>query len=265
MTSKRTWLIGVLFLCLPLISAWSQSIAEKKANLSSSESDLDQETERFLLQINKETQEIHTRIANLYEEVMNLYRENAPPEQYKELLNQINELKKYLTQLEQTWKELVSKSSRTEGYGLWHAPDTTLEQLIIDYGSLDFVYLIPPEVGGIKLSIDSNLPIPRASWNEMLELIMAQNGVGIKTLNPYLRQLYLTKQNNSHIRLITNNRDELQILSPETRIRATHFFLYGEIHQPFHHSSSSHGKGYFDDGSCRRNSRFAQTFRFCLR
>lgn len=218
MTIRRMWLIGILFICIPLFSSWSQSIAEKKANLSSSDSDLDQETERFLLQINKETQEIHTRIGTLYEEVLTLYRENAPPEQYRELLSQINEHKRYLTQLEQTWRELISKSSRTEGYGLWHAPDTTLEQLIIDYGSLDYVYLIPPEVGSIKLSIDSNLPIPRASWSEMLELIMAQNGVGIKTLNPYLRQLYLTKQNYSHLSLITNNRDELQILPPEARI-----------------------------------------------
>lgn len=218
MTSKRIWIIGLLLLCFPSFSAWCQSIAEKKATLQSSDSDLDQETERFLLQINKETMEIHARIQRLYDEVLTLYRENAPPEQYRELLDQINELKRYLVHLEQTWRELAAKGNRTEGYGLWHAPDTTLEQLIIDYGSQDYVYLIPPEVGGIKLSIDSNLPIPRASWSEMLELIMSQNGVGVKTLNPYLRQLYLTKQNNSHLRLITNRREDLEVLPPESRI-----------------------------------------------
>lgn len=218
MKSKCIWILGLILLCVPSFSLLSQSIAEKKANLKSSESDLDQETENFLLQINKETQEIHARIQRLYDEVMTLYRADAPPEQYRELLNQINELKRHLTQMELTWRELVAKSNRAEGYGLWHAPDTTLEQLIIDYGSQDFVYLIPPEVGGIKLSIDSNLPIPRASWSEMLELIMSQNGVGVKTLNPYLRQLYLTKQNNSHLRLITNKREDLLVLPPESRI-----------------------------------------------
>lgn len=218
MKRKHIWILGGLLLCCTSFSAWSQSIAEKKANLQSSESDLDQETERFLTQINKETQEIHGRIQRLYDEVLALYRENAPPEQYRELLNQINDNKRYLTHLEQTWREMASKGNRSEGYGLWHAPDTTLEQLIIDYGSQDYVYLIPPEVGSIKLSIDSNLPIPRASWSEMLELVMSQNGVGYKTLNPYLRQLYLTKQNNSHLRLITNKREDLEVLPPEARI-----------------------------------------------
>ena len=93
---------------------------------------------------------------------------------------------------------MVSRDTHGDGYGLWHSPDTNLEQLIIDYGSQDYVYLIPPEVGSIKISIDSNLPIPRSSWREMLDLILHQNGVGIRELNPYLRQLYLIKEDNSN-------------------------------------------------------------------
>lgn len=170
------------------------------------------------MQINKETQEIHARLQHLYDEVLRLYQGDAPSEEYRALLEQINEQKRYLTHLEQTWRELVTRDNRTEGYGLWHAPETTLEQLIIDYGSQDYVYLIPPEVGSIKLSIDSNLPIPRAAWSEMLELILSQNGVGIRTLNPYLRQLYLTKENNAHLSLITNRRQDLEVLPPNSRI-----------------------------------------------
>ena len=113
---------------------------------------------------------------------------------------------------------MVTRNNRTEGYGLWHAPETTLEQLIIDYGSQDYVYFIPPEVGSIKLSINSNLPIPRAAWSEMLELILSQNGVGVRALNPYLRQLFLVKNNNSHLHLITNHRDDLEVLPPEVRV-----------------------------------------------
>ncbi len=218
MISKRIWIIGFLFLGLPSFTLFGQSIAEKKANLKSNESDLDQETERFLLQINKETQEIHARLQQLYDEVLRLYQADAPPQEYRILLDQINEQKRYLNHLENRWRELVTRGNRTEGYGLWHAPETTLEQLIIDYGSQDYVYLIPPEVGSIKLSIDSNLPIPRAAWSEMLELILSQNGVGIKTLNPYLRQLYLIKQNNAHLRLITNVRQDLEVLPPTARV-----------------------------------------------
>ncbi len=216
MISKRIWMTGIL-LATPMLSLFGQSIAEKKANLKMSESDLDRETERFLLQINKETEEIHRHVQYLYDEVLRLYQEQAPPQQYKALLDQINEEKRHLIHLERQWRELAARSRPTEGYGLWHAPETNLEQLIIDYGSQDYVYLIPPEVGSIKLSIDSNLPIPRAAWGEMLELILAQNGVGIRELNPYLRQLYLIKQNN-HLRLITNHREDLEILPPDARI-----------------------------------------------
>lgn len=222
MTSRRVLIfnaaLGLLLLGIPSFSLFSQSISEKKANLKSSESDLDQETERFLIQLNQETQEIHARLQQLYDQVLYLYQEHASPEEYRALLEQINHQKRYLNHLEQTWRELVTRGNRTEGYGLWHAPETTLEQLIIDYGSQDYVYLIPPEVGSIKLSINSNLPIPRAAWSEMLELILKQNGVGVHTLNPYLRQLYLVKQNFSHLRLITNNRQDLEVLPPDARV-----------------------------------------------
>ncbi len=206
--------MGIGAIC-PIVG---QSISEKKAGLSQSESDLDQEAERFLVQLNKETVEIHQKIEKLYAEVLRLYKENAPQERYQTLLSEINEQKRYLHRLEQSWRELVTKGNGVEGYGLWHIPDTTLEQLVIDYGSQDFVYLIPPEVGSIKLSVNSNLPIPRAAWSEMLELILTQNGVGIRTLNPYLRQLYLVKQNHSHLRLITNNRDDLEVLPSDARV-----------------------------------------------
>lgn len=218
MINQRKLILFFILLGFSSLPLTGQSISEKKANLKSSDSDLDQETERFLIQVNKETQEIHSQLKHYYDEVLKLYQNQAPPEDYHFLLGKINEQKRYLNHLEQTWRELVTRGNRGEGYGLWHAPETTLEQLIIDYGSQDYVYLIPSDVGSIKLSINSNLPIPRASWNEMLELILTQNGVGIRTLNPYLRQLFLIKQNNSHLRLITNNRQDLEVLSPESRV-----------------------------------------------
>jgi general secretion pathway protein D len=219
MRKQLIWITAVIFsMGCPFFNIGSQSISEKKANLQSSESDLDQEMDRFLVQVNRETQHIQFQIEKLYQEVFQLYETNACPEEYKTLLDQINQYKKHLTQLENRWRDLAVKNNKGEVYGLWHAPDTTLEQLIIDYGSQDYVYLIPPEVGAIRLSIDSNLPIPRSSWNEMLELILNQNGVGIKALNPYLRQLYLIKQNHSNLKLITNKRKELEILPVDSKV-----------------------------------------------
>ncbi len=219
MKMKWIWIASASFLmqgCFTQLSA--QSIEEKKMNLQSDESDLDKEMDRFLLQVNRETMQIHAEINRLYERVSQLYEADATPDEYKGLLERINRNKRKLYHLENRWRELASKSNRTEGYGLWHAPDTTLEQLIIDYGSQDFVYLIPPEVGSIHLSVDSNLPIPRAAWNEMLELILNQNGVGVKTLNPYLRQLFLLRQDQSNLRLLTNQRKDLEVLPSDARV-----------------------------------------------
>lgn len=218
MKHKLIWILGTLSLLCSSNVSIAQSIADKKASLKETESDLDRDTEQLLFQINKETEEIENRIKNLYEEAYRLYENEAPEEQYRSIIEQIKENKRQLTHLENTWREAASRGNRPEGYGLWHAPETTLEQLIIDYGSQDYVYLIPPEVGSIKLSIDSNLPIPRASWSEMLELILAQNGVGIKALNPYLRQLYLVKQNNSSLRMITNRSCDLEVLPEDARV-----------------------------------------------
>jgi general secretion pathway protein D len=231
---KLIWATAFLLWTSAFLPA--QSIAEKKANLKGTESDLDRETDQFLFQVNQEVQDLHAQIQRMYEDAFRLYTEQASPDEYKYLLDKINENKRYLHHLEQSWRETAAKGNRTEGYGLWHAPETTLEQLIIDYGSQDFVYLIPPEVGSIKISIASNLPVPRAYWNGMLEHILSQNGVGIKTLNPYLKQLFLIKNNNAHLKLITNNRTDLEtlpgnarisfVLSPEpSEVRRTHLFL----------------------------------------
>jgi general secretion pathway protein D len=218
MTRLSNWTIFLLVLSLPALSLTAQSIAEKKARLESRQSDLDQEMDEFLTQLNKETLEIRAQIKRLYDKVWNLYQSDAPPEEYQSLIDKIKQERAYLIKQENRWRELAASVNRTEGYGLWHAPDTYLEQLIIDYGAQDYVYLIPPEIGGIKISIDSNLPIPRASWDEMLELILNQNGVGIETLNPYLRQLYLIKENRSNLHLITNDREDLEVLPPTTRV-----------------------------------------------
>ena len=70
----------------------------------------------------------------------------------------------------------------------------------------------------MPVSVNSNIPIPRSSWNEMMELILVQNGVGYKQLNPYLRQLYLIKHDRSDIRMITNKREDLEFYPSDARI-----------------------------------------------
>lgn len=231
----KNWIFGFLFVFSLSTFLSAQTIAEKKAGLGHVGSDLSEEMQHSLSQVNAELEASQLELQQLYAEAIALYNQNAPECSYKDLLDRIRLVKERMALIEVNWREMVTHS-QGEGYALWHQPSTTLEQLIIDYGSQDYVYLITPEVASIGVSINSNLPIPRASWNEMLEMILSQNGVGVRQLNPYLRQLYLIKDDHSSLKVITNKRQELQVLpdnqriafvlSPEpSDVRRTWFFL----------------------------------------
>lgn len=211
--------IAFLLLCIAFGSLEAQTIKEKKAGLGQpfSMADLTEEMRNFLSQVNLEIENLDNELSDLHAEAFRLHVANAPMCDYKELLGRINVIKARRVEVQSAWCDMASQD-QMEGYALWHQPNTTLEQLVIDYGSQDYVYLIPDEVGRITLSVNSNLPIPRATWSEMLELILTQNGVGIKQLNPFLRQLFLLKEDRSGLTLITNNCQDLLLLPGNERI-----------------------------------------------
>lgn len=198
---------------------YGQTIAEKKASvLQPGGGDLSLETQKQLLSVNKEMSDLQQERHVLYNQVEALFEHNAPPQDYQELLEKIRLVQNKMRSIEDNWRAAMAKNGQDVGYALWHQPETTLGQLIQDYGSQHYVYMMSPEIAGMKLSVDSNLPIPSTSWDEILELILTQNGVGIKQLNPFLRQLYLIKQDKSALQLITNKRKDLDYLPPASRI-----------------------------------------------
>ncbi len=204
------WFFVLAALCV-IKGVEAQTIAEKKAGISQTGGgELPPEAEKFLFDVNRQLEQKQHELRDLYHQAGQLYKDNAPDSAYQDLLLKIQALKGSITALEREWREMIVSSTGSEGYALMHQPDTTLEQLVIDYGSHDYVYLIPPEIATIQFSVDSNLPIPRAAWNQMLELILTQNGVGIEQLNPFLRRLFLLREKNIGLRLITNNRNDLQ-------------------------------------------------------
>lgn len=210
--------IFLFFLLLLPLQAYTQTIAEKKASLQESGGDLSSDAEKFLSQVNLELTEARYEEQKLMAQASRLFEQDAPEDSYIPLVIRMKELRAQISHLQESWREMIASQGKQEDYALWYQPETTLEQLIIDYGSQDYVYLMKPEIGGMKISVDSNLPIPRASWNEMLELILLENGVGIRQLNPFLRELYLLKHDRSSIRIITNNKEDLELFSPETRV-----------------------------------------------
>ena len=90
-----------------------------------------------------------------------MYEQNAPQEAYQELLISVNQLRDQIEDLETNWREMSVSGLHFEEYALWQQPETTIGQLVMDYGSHDYVYLLTPEIASIRLSVGSNLPIPR--------------------------------------------------------------------------------------------------------
>ncbi|MFQ5729740.1 MAG: type II secretion system protein GspD, partial [Waddliaceae bacterium] len=215
---RKTFIVicSLSFLGNPLLS---QTIAEKKAGIVVGSSELGPELQKFLVEINRELNERRTELYRLQDQVLELYTRKAPPEEFQQLLLQVNDAKENIRILQESWREMATKPGMgDEAYALWHQPDTTLEQLVIDYGSLDYVYLISPEIAQIQVSVSSNIPIPQASWGEMLEQILLQNGVGIKVLNPFLRELYLLSEDLSNLKLITANPLDLEAYPDSARV-----------------------------------------------
>lgn len=113
-------------------------------------------------------------------------------------------------------------SNLDDSHAFWDQGETTLSQLIMEYGSADFLYVIPPELALMKISLFSAIPIPRAAWGEMIEAILSNNGIGVKQINSFLRQLYIMKQDLSSVEVIATDINEILHLSDQTMI----FFIF---------------------------------------
>lgn len=212
----------ILFVVFPVLSIGAflsaQTISEKKASLTTHGSDLDKESQAILNQVNSQLEDRKERLRELYEKAQALYVAEASEAEFRPVLEEIWEVKNSIDMLEKQWRNKNALSAAQESYALWHLPDTTVEQLMMEYGIQDYIYLIPPEIAEMKISVNSNLPIPKGSWSEMLETILAQSGVGIKQINPYLRELVLINKDLSAVEHITSDREELLVYPRDTRI-----------------------------------------------
>lgn len=196
----------------------SQTIAEKKAGIGSPREDLPEEMKDFLQQINREIGELQAKLRLIYAQVDKLYKESAFPSRYEPLLTQAKDLRSQIYALQEQWQQMAASSSKEADYALWNQPDTTIGQLVNDFGSHSYLYVTPPDISSMRISLDSNLPIPRSSWDEVLEILLHQNGIGVRQLNPYLRELYYLDEDLSDVSVITGQRHDLNYFPPDKRI-----------------------------------------------
>ncbi len=222
--------ITLLLLCIAPLYANSTlvgaTLAQKRAELEGQISEDDEALKRTIKTMNQELHKHKEELLQLsvetHEQYKKMIAEKPDSESASQLLSEkipaIENLRVQIAIQEKNWKELSKGLATQEDEALWHQPDTTIGQLVIDYGSQDHVYLMPPEISSLKVNISSQLTVPRASWNEMIDLILASYGIGTKQLNTFVRQLFFLRLNQSGPATICDKREELLVMPIDRRV-----------------------------------------------
>lgn len=215
----KTYSQFLLLLLLAVFPLNAQTIAEKKASLQGG-STLDP-LPSALGDLQSVNQELEEKREEMHEWMTLLKTKHANGESTSSLevpLVKLRSLQSEIHELEQLWRNESAAFLQGESYALWNQPQTTIEKLILDYGAPDYVYLFPPEVGKVELSVHSHLPIPHEAWDEMLLLILEKNGIGMRQLTPFLRELYLLKEEKQMLDAVISRASELVHLPPKSRV-----------------------------------------------
>lgn len=204
----------ILALLLAQGGMYAQTISEKKAaSLQKSEGG-------EIGKVNRELVDLRKELDLCYSEASSLHQKGAPEEAFGELLSRVKEIKGQIVKVEESWRESAVAEAKTEeeGYALWDQEETTLAQLVMEYGAMDYLFIVPTEMGNLKLNLHSGIPIPRESWGEVLEIVLAHNGIGVKKINAYTRQLFILKQDPSAIQAIASHQQDLVLIPDKTRL-----------------------------------------------
>jgi general secretion pathway protein D len=171
-------------------------------------------------EFNQSLADLKGKLREKFKEGALITHNNANELEYRGLLSDIKEIKEKIRSLEEGWRKtsIDDVAHADEAYALWDVGETTLAQLIMEYGASDFLYIIPQELSGMKMSLFSSIPLPRESWSEMIEMILSQNGVGVKKLNPFAKQLYILKLDPSIIEGIVAREEDLELFPNHARL-----------------------------------------------
>ena len=215
--NKLALIFSPLLLCASF--GFAQTIEEKKMDLEH-KSTQRQESDHLLLQTNQRIVSLKKELNAQYLKAKQLSESGANESEFAQLLDTTNQIKKQLIELHSHWKDtLVGETKRDEeGYALWDQEETTLDQLVMEYGAPDFLYVIPTEMANIKINMHSNIAIPRESWSDVLEMILSYQGIGVKAINTYARQLFILKQEPSAIQAIVSRPEDLRWLHANERL-----------------------------------------------
>lgn len=189
------------------------TIEDKEKKFSSMQ---DGHTTQDLLSINEQLKTLKEQVALIYQKADPALDSAAQII----LVEEVNQKRKEIAKFEKLWQESASTMLKNTDspFAYWDMEETTLSQLVIEYGSQDYLYIVPPDLSAMKIHLHSMIPIPRESWSEILEILLTQNGIGIKKISPYVRQLYQLKQEPSAVALIATSAKDLALIAPQERV-----------------------------------------------
>ena len=206
---------------LALAPLCSQTIEDKIAGSGGVEGEPSGwEMDQFLEEVNETISHLRMDLIEKMHEVEELSASGGSEEEYRSMLEEVKEIRSEMVTLQERWRRTAVDESKREdeGYALFDQEETTLASLVMEYGAADFLYVVPHEMMNMKVAMHSNIPIPREAWSEALEIILSHNGVGVKQLNPYARQLYVYKQDPSAVAAIASTLEGIRHIQDHRRI-----------------------------------------------
>ncbi|AAX50847.1 General secretion pathway protein D [Chlamydia trachomatis A2497] len=163
---------------------------------------------------NAELKEANDVLKSLYEEALSLRsRGETSQAVWDELRSRLIGAKQRIRSLEDLWSvEVAERGGDPEDYALWNHPETTIYNLVSDYGDEQSIYVIPQNVGAMRITAMSKLVVPKEGFEECLSLLLMRLGIGIRQVSPWIKELYLTNREESGVLGIFGSRQELDSL-----------------------------------------------------
>ena len=207
-----------IFLALPL---WADSKLQEVKSTLSTQQLLSEES----LQMSAE--KIHT-----LKKQINALKESSSSAEA--LLSQAQKLKLELSQAQEDYRKLAGKTHHLSSY--IHEPGISLEELIYEYASLESLYIIPQEMAKIPFYVSSSLLINPLCWEEIIEIVCQENGIGIKEINPMVKSLYwLMNKDYASLNYLVSDFSELLITPGQKRVCYLQTFEGDEIETIYYH------------------------------
>lgn len=194
----------------------AQTIAEKKASFETG-CYLDPHLEYDLEETNLLLKELREHQLSLQHQAYDLFQREGSQDALNQLIYEIQETKKEIEEIKNSWKKKTN-NRKQEPYCLLHAPEMSLAEFIMEFVGDDAIFIIPPEIESMRIHVCSNFPLPKEGVHECLETILAQYGIGIRKLSPYLSELFLTVTEPSGLDAILDDPQKLAALPPANRV-----------------------------------------------